>query len=424
MQRVLLITLCFGLLLVPVFALRAAEAPAGQVSITSDFPGGNIVVERIEGDDVYVHQDLRDTKGDWFYWYFAVRGAQGRELTFHFTQSNAVGLLGPGISRDSGLTWSWLGQADSPTSFRYKFAADESDVRFSVGMPYQHADLLRFLQKHKDDAHLRTEVLGKTKLGTPVELLRLGKLEGAPDFRVLVTVRHHACEMMASYVAEGLMEELLAPSETGAWLREHVQCAVVPMVDKDGVEKGDQGKNRWPHDHKADYRGQSIYPEVAALREFVTNWSNGRPDVTLDLHNPTLSGRVIYTHALRGTTGRTADEIAAILANSDAMRFLKALEEVQTGPLRFRVQDSLDFAARIARVRPDSEVEERQQNVAAASRPAGARAGPISVGFEIPYALVGETEVTPVSAGAFGHDIARALAAYLKASHGLARGQP
>ena len=38
------------------------------LSIDSSFPGGNIVVDRIEGDQVYLQQDLRDTEGYWFYW--------------------------------------------------------------------------------------------------------------------------------------------------------------------------------------------------------------------------------------------------------------------------------------------------------------------------------------------------------------------
>lgn len=407
--------LLFILLLLAPLAGHAEEAwPNGRIMVVSDFPGGNIVVEKFEGDAVFVHQDLRDTRGDWFYWSFAVRGAQGRTLNFHFTKSKAIGLLGPGISRDVGVTWNWLGRTEAPASFSYKFGADEKDVRFSVGMPYQHADLLRFLEKHKDHAHLKTEVLGKTKKGTPVELLRMGKLEGEPDFKVLVTVRHHACEMMASYVAEGLMEEFLATSEAGAWLRAHVQCAVVPLVDKDGVEAGDQGKNRLPHDHKADYRLRSIYPEVAALREFTAQWSGGKPDVTLDLHNPTLNARAIYTHALRGTAGETADEIAALLAKSGALRFLEMLERMQTGPLLFQVKDSLDFAARIRVARPDSEEAERRQNADTPARAEGSAAAPVTIGFEIPYALVGETPVTPATARVFGHDIARALAAYLK----------
>lgn len=398
---------------------HAATGEAAEgVTIASDFPGGNIVLEKIEGHDVYVHPDLRDTKGDWFYWYFAVRGAAGRELTFHFTRGKAIGLSGPGVSRDRGATWNWLGRGESNTSFRYRFAADENEVRFSFGMPYQHADLLRFMERHKGSAHLKVEVLGHTKKGTPVELLRLGKLDAAPDFKVLVTARHHACEMMASHVAEGFMAAFLGDAATARWLREHVECAVVPMVDKDGVEAGDQGKNRQPHDHKADYRGESIYPEVAALREFIAKWSGGRPDVTIDLHNPAPGSHVIYTHALRGTGGRTAEEIANIFAGSNAMRFLQAVESEQTGPLKFCVRDSLEFAARIAGEKPGKRADGRGRGAGASAGTVDA-AGPVSIGFEIPYARVGEAEVNTASARAFGNDIAKALKAHLATSPAL-----
>ncbi len=40
--------------------------------IHSDFPGGNIIFDRIEGDTIYIERDLRDTEGDWFYWAFCV----------------------------------------------------------------------------------------------------------------------------------------------------------------------------------------------------------------------------------------------------------------------------------------------------------------------------------------------------------------
>jgi hypothetical protein len=366
-------------------ARSVSGATPDNVRIASDFPGGNIVVEKIVGNDVYVHQDLRDTKGDWFYWYFAVRGAQGRELTFHFTKSKAIGLLGPGVSRDGGRTWQWLGHTESPTLFRYKFASDESEVRFSFGMPYQHADLLRFLEKHRQNPHLKQEALGKTRKGTPVELLRLG---AASDCKVLVTVRHHACEMMASYVAEGFMEAFLGDS----WLPTQVDCVVIPMVDKDGVEAGDQGKNRQPHDHKADYRGTSIYPEVAALRAFVEKWAGGKPDVTLDLHNPAINSRVIYSHALRA--GGVFEK-----------EFLETLEKVQRGPLQFRVQDSVEFAARMA-----DETVKKTNNTQ------------INIGLEIPYALAREKPVTPESARAFGRDLTRALVFYFQASSSQKKG--
>ena len=58
---------------------------------------------------VFLRQDLRDTEGFWFYWYFRVRGASGRTLTFHFTDGKPVGVRGPAISLDEGATWTWLG---------------------------------------------------------------------------------------------------------------------------------------------------------------------------------------------------------------------------------------------------------------------------------------------------------------------------
>jgi len=41
-------------------------------NIYSDFPGGNIIIDKIKNDTVWFRPDLRDTKGEWFYWYFAV----------------------------------------------------------------------------------------------------------------------------------------------------------------------------------------------------------------------------------------------------------------------------------------------------------------------------------------------------------------
>ena len=52
------------------------------------YPGGNILVEKIEGDTAFLRQDVRDTEGDWFYWNFRVRGAAGRTIHFHFTGSS------------------------------------------------------------------------------------------------------------------------------------------------------------------------------------------------------------------------------------------------------------------------------------------------------------------------------------------------
>ena len=72
------------------------------MTVDADYPGGNILVEKISGKEIYVCQDLRDTAGPWFYWNFRVRGAADRELTIHFTKGNVLGVRGPAVSLDGG----------------------------------------------------------------------------------------------------------------------------------------------------------------------------------------------------------------------------------------------------------------------------------------------------------------------------------
>ncbi len=102
-------------------ASERVEAAAPSFAVDANYPGGNIVVERIEGDTVSLRPDLRDTEGWWFYWGFRVRGAQGRSLTFAFSGRNPIGVRGPAVSTDGGRSWSWLGaEAVKDGSFRVR----------------------------------------------------------------------------------------------------------------------------------------------------------------------------------------------------------------------------------------------------------------------------------------------------------------
>ena len=51
-------------------ALLTSYGSLAQIAIDTKFAGGNVIVEQILGDTVYFKPDLRDTEGEWFYWYF------------------------------------------------------------------------------------------------------------------------------------------------------------------------------------------------------------------------------------------------------------------------------------------------------------------------------------------------------------------
>jgi len=381
------------LLLTSLIPMVAAGDP---LLVDADFPGGNIILDGIDGDDILVHQDLRDTEGDWFYWCFRVRGGAGRTLTVRFTQSNVIGVRGPAVSTDGGRTWAWLGaEAVEGPSFRYEVPQACEEVRFCFAMPYLEANLREFLSRHAGDPHLQVGTLCTTAKGRAVEKLRLGCLD-APKHRVLITARHHCCEMMASYALEGLLDAALAD----AWLQENVEFLAIPFMDKDGVEDGDQGKNRRPRDHNRDYEGDSLYPSVRALRELVPGWSADRLRLALDLHCPHIRGphnEVIYL---------VGSPFEAIWA--EASRFAELLEAGRTGPLPYHVSDNLPFGQ-------GWNTEANSGEGKAFGRWASELPG---IGFattiEIPYANASGVPVTAEGARALGRDLAAAVRRYLE----------
>jgi hypothetical protein len=379
---------------------RAQEKATFQIDAA--FPGGNVLVHKIEDDTVTLGPDQRDSALPWFYWYYRVRGAGGRKLTFVLGKDH-VGARGPAVSRDAGKTWSWLGaEAVTDGAFAFTFPAEAGDVRFSVGMPYVRANLEQCLERHQNNPSLDVGVLTKTRKGREVPLVRIGDKSRKARYAVAVTSRHHCCEMMASYVVEGFLEGALANDPAGLWLRANADFLFAPMMDMDGVEDGDQGKNRTPFDHNRDYAGASPrYPEVAAMKELLPAWTEGRPLVFLDLHDPALRTDIHETvHILE-------PEERDMAARMD--RLCTYLERDQQGPIIYRKAHNLRFGS--------------GYNTHAA------RPSPLSAGWarslpntilgctvEIAYANAAGCEVNAHSGRELGRDMALALSHFLRES--------
>jgi len=205
--------------------------------------------------------------------------------------------------------------------------------------------------------------------------------------------------MMANYALEGIIEAVLADTDDGRWFRDRVELLAIPFVDKDGVEDGDQGKNRKPRDHGRDYEGDSIYPSVEAIRELVPKWSEGRLRFAFDIHCPWIRG---HYNEFVYFVGQAAEENWRQLAE-----FSKALESVVTGPLPYRASNNLPFgeAWNTAKNYRGGKSGARWTAVLPGVR--------LGTSIEIPYANAGGKPVTADSARAFGHDLARALRRFL-----------
>jgi len=291
-RYLLAFVLCVSLPLVLIMTGLAVGADEGKMNvvITTNFPGGNALVQKNEGNTVQVAPDLRGDK-PWFYWYFQAEVKQPGRVNFVFPEkvigfkNGAIGKQGPAVSLDLGKTWEWMGTDNvEGKSFYYNFTEKNQKVRFAVTIPYLQSDLDAFLKKNSANPHLAKSVLTKSRKGREVELLQIGK-PGPGVKAVLLTCRHHASETMASYVHEGFMKAAMSDTPEGIEFRKEYVLYAVPFVDKDGVEDGDQGKNRKPHDHNRDYGEGSIYPEVDAIEKL---GDSKNVHLSLDLHCPTL----------------------------------------------------------------------------------------------------------------------------------------
>jgi len=391
----------FLLTLATACAFAQDQPDKAAFAIDAAFPGGNIIVSKIEGDTIQLAPDMRDNLVPWFYWYYRVAGAGGRKLTFVFSK-NYIGARGPGVSLDGGRSWKWLGaEAVVDGTFSFAFPAGAEDVRFSVGMPYLRADLDRCLARHKDHPFLHIGTLARTRKGREVPVIRIGDPRKKGRYTIAITSRHHCCEMMASYAVEGILEGALADDAAGRWLRENADFLIVPFMDTDGTEDGDQGKNRAPYDHNRDYATVPRYPEVAALKEQLPDWTAGRPLVFLDLHDPALRTDIHETvHFLEP---EERDQAARM------ERLCTYLERDQQGPILYRKASNLRFGTgynkHVARPSPLSS--------------GWARSLPntlLGCTLEIPYANAGGCEVNAYSARELGRDLIVALKEFLRDS--------
>lgn len=381
------------------FVGALTQVGLGEVSIDAEIPAGNRVLERVDGDQVYLRQEWRGSSRWWFYWAFRVRGAEGRRLTFNFTDGEPVGTRGPAVSADRGLSWRWLNKDFTKKSFSYTFGPSESDMRFAMGMVYTQLEWDRFLARFEGSPNVEKGLLTVTDRGRNVEKLRLGCIRAEPRYRVLLTARHHCCEMMASYVLEGLVGKVLANGEESQWLRENVEFLVVPFVDKDGVEEGDQGKGRAPRDHNRDYDGVSVHAETAALRDQIPGWGGEKLAMVIDVHCPWI----------RGEHNEWVYQVGSADTNLWVRQqaFGKLVESVQPNVLAYKQANDLPYG------KAWNTAANYSQGMSLC-RWAGGLPGERFVGsFEIPYATANGTEVNAQSARQFGENMAVAIRQYL-----------
>ena len=117
-------------------------------------------------------------------------------------------------------------------------------IYFSYCYPYTFTQLNKFIFSFKNNKNtLRLNQIGQTLDGNPINMLVITNFNDSFDVlankkAIILTGRVHPGESNSSYVIQGLIEFLLSNDQKANNLRKHYIFKIVPMLNPDGVIRG------------------------------------------------------------------------------------------------------------------------------------------------------------------------------------------
>jgi len=296
--------------LVLAFCVLPVFAAAAPLTVSSDFEGASVAAVEIDNTARCISfMPGGDPVRGWpCWWFFQVNGiANGETITLRLRGSTATAPKPGGpLSKPLASSWAMPQQAAYSTDGRtwlhtengtkqdewmiYTLKPGTSSVFVAWGPPYTLTSAAEFVREMSEKSpHAEATVLCSSREGRSVPMLRVqeGTLAKAQRFGVWVQARQHAWESGSSWVAQGFGEWLLSDDADAAWLRQHAEIFIVPIMDVDNAATGNGGKDAQPHDHNRDWSEIPHWNEVIAAQRMVRSMiAEGRMDVFLDLHNP------------------------------------------------------------------------------------------------------------------------------------------
>lgn len=313
--------------------LRIATLMAFAVTLWCPLACGLTVESHFEGASVRILEVQNDTQmlrfmpgGDprrgWpCWWCFRVTGLDTRKaLTLELHASDAPMPQANGVPSNKPLSGDWA-MADrasfsvdgetwrhtppgqrSEGCITYTIQPESSTLLLSWGPPYtpsRAAAFVRQMASTHSSAEEKELCLSREGRQVPMLRIREGDRVDGHRYGVWVQARQHAWESGASWVCQGLAEWLLGGEAEAAWLRQHAEVFVVPIMDVDNTATGNGGKEALPHDHNRDWMEKPNWNEVAAAQQHILKLAREkRMDVFLDLHNPAPRDRNAFFYAL------------------------------------------------------------------------------------------------------------------------------
>ena len=289
--------------------LVCQSAVAVAITVETDFEGASVsAVEIDQTTRTISFMPGGDPARGWpCWWYFQAQGVTpGEAISLRLHGSTATTASGGPLAKPLASSWAMPEMATFSTDGKtwlhsekgtkegdvmiYTIKPDATSVFVAWGPPYTPSTAAAFVRAmSKKSPHAKAEELCRSREGRAVPMLRVqeGERTEAQRFGVWVQARQHAWESGSSWVAQGFGEWLLSDDAEAAWLRQHAEVFLVPIMDIDNTATGNGGKDAQPQDHNRDWSPQPHWNEVIAAQKQVSGLiQEGRMDVFLDLHNP------------------------------------------------------------------------------------------------------------------------------------------
>ncbi|HEY1067284.1 MAG TPA: M14-type cytosolic carboxypeptidase, partial [Pirellulales bacterium] len=283
---------------------------AEPLAVVADFEGASVAGVEIDDETRTINfTPGGDPLRGWpCWWYFRIDGvAPGETLTLNLRGSPAVvDRPGSPLQKPLAASWAMPEQATFSTDGKswqhtekgrrreewmvYTLKPEAKSVYVAWGPPYTPSEAVKFVREMSEKhSFAHAEELCRSRADRSVPLLHVmeGDRKQEERFGVWVQARQHAWESGSSWVAQGFAEWLCSDDQEAAWLRQHAEVFLVPVMDVDNAATGNGGKDAAPQDHNRDWSSQPHWNETIAAQKKVGELiAAKRMDVFLDLHNP------------------------------------------------------------------------------------------------------------------------------------------
>ena len=274
----------------------APEKPSGNVAFKADFENAALGrVKQLGPDEFYLYASPQGKPHSSFLWFhFRVEGCKDRELVFHVNtapfskeKTGGNGTRSPVMSYDGDR---WVGVEDKSwnedgTVLTFKQRFTQSPAWVASFFPYTAEHITRWIERQKSSPYVKASVLGKTKEGRELRLVTITdpSVPEAQKRVILFTTLQHDLETTGAMALEGICRFVLSDDPRADKLRRTTVFYVVPMMDPDGIGKGN---TYCPVGNMNRQWGQGTTAETTCVERFFQDLSaRGRKiDLFMDFH--------------------------------------------------------------------------------------------------------------------------------------------